>query len=84
MVLVSIPHARFKARCKTSNAFLGRWLKALAPGNTSLGANAARVQSSIVGIRRLGEELVAKNVDKIKRSNEGTFALAAGIKNCYN
>ncbi|CRG91714.1 hypothetical protein PISL3812_08765 [Talaromyces islandicus] len=48
----------------------GRWVKALAPGNTSLGANAARVQSSIVGIKRLGEELVAKNVDKIKKSNQ--------------
>jgi hypothetical protein len=66
--------------CKTSNASLKHWLKVLAPGNTSLRGNAAWVQSSIVGIRRLGEELVAKNVDRIKRSNEGTFTMDARIE----
>jgi hypothetical protein len=66
--------------CKTSNASLKHRLKVLAPGNTSLRGNSARVQSSIVGIRRLGEELVAKNVDRIKRSNEGTFTVDVRIE----
>ncbi|OKL60821.1 hypothetical protein UA08_03413 [Talaromyces atroroseus] len=38
-----------------------RWFRALAPGSTSIATNAARVHTSIIGIRQLGEELVAKN-----------------------
>ena len=49
--------------------FLGRWLKALQPAN-SFAEMADNVQAHIKEIRRLCEELLTKNVDLIKRSNE--------------
>jgi hypothetical protein len=43
----------------------------LAPESTSVAADAAGVHTSIIGIRQLGEELVAKNVDIIKKGKQG-------------
>lgn len=60
-------------------SYIGRWLKALAPRNTHIEASAARVQSSIIAIRRLGEELVAKNVDIIKGGNEGIVCSSGSL-----
>ncbi|KAJ5776440.1 uncharacterized protein N7511_001451 [Penicillium nucicola] len=47
-----------------------RFLRALAPSNTTVSQAAISVQDAIVEIKLLGEELLAKNVDKIKQSNE--------------
>lgn len=47
----------------------GRWLRALLPIN-QFADKAAEVQGHIVRVRLLSEELLNKNVDTIKRSND--------------
>ena len=47
----------------------GRWFKAFQPAN-SFAEKADEVQAHIVQIRHLCEELLTRNVDLIKRSNE--------------
>lgn len=54
---------------------IGRWIMALG-GSVDLDIKASEVQDAVVAIRRIGDELVTRNVDHIKTQNEGTYVKA--------